>query len=458
MIENNHNQNLAPQWLIVKIFILMILGGTLFLSLPISSRSGVWTNPVTALFMATSATCVAGHTVVDVGSYFSYFGQLIILFLFQLGGLGFMTLATFLLVLAGRRLTIKHELVIDYSLGLNKTDQLKSLLIRSVIFTMFLELAATIILTARLVFTHGSSFGSALYHALFHSVSAFCNAGLCLYPDSLISLRADKVIVLTFAMLIVLGGLGFLVLRDLTVFKFWRRNKFERGRLTLHTKIVLFVSVFLLLAGWLMFGVLEWRSSLSSMTSSNRLIASLFQSVTARTAGFSVVSMAKVHPSTRFATLLLMFIGGSPGSTAGGIKTTTAIVLFFCVIAMIRGRSETVIFGRTISGRIVVGALAIFLLSVLVISFLYGLLLVSEQNNLVAQNFTANALLFETVSAFGTVGLSTGIMPGLSTIGKLIIIICMFIGRVGPLTVALIVGMKGERQIVRYPSEDILVG
>ncbi|MBU4427846.1 MAG: hypothetical protein KKE37_00655, partial [Verrucomicrobia bacterium] len=285
-----------------------------------------------------------------------------------------------------------------------------------------------------------------------------CNAGFSLYPDNLIALREDKIILLTVAILIVLGGLGFLVIRDCGRFKFWEQNRVSRGRLSLHSRIVLYAAGVLIIGGGTLIAALEWNKTLAGLAFSDRIVCALFQSVTARTAGFNVVDMAQTQVSTRYVTMVLMFIGGSPGSIAGGIKTTTVVVLLCTMIAMIRGRKTMTLMGRSIAVRVMEESLAVFMLGLLVVGGLYGVLLVTEAQNLLMLRFTSDALLFDTVSAFGTVGLSTNIMPGLTVLGKLTIILCMFIGRCGPLTVALIVGMKETRQLLRYPEEDVMVG
>jgi len=455
---NNQEETKFPQLIIIKAVAVPIILGTVLLMVPLASRSGQWTDPLTSLFMATSAMCVTGHTVVDPGSYFSYFGQLVILGLVQLGGLGFMTLATACLVLLGRRLSIQSELTLTASLGGEEANQFKRLLYRTIVFAFVAEGVGALVLMIRLIMGHGVTAGRAFYYGVFHSVSAFCNAGFSLYPDSLITLRDDKIFILTMSALIIIGGLGFLVINEFSVFKFWRDNRLTRGRLSLHTKIVVLATVALIMAGWLVFALLEWDKTLAPLRVADKLNCALFQSITPRTAGFKVVDMVQTHTATRFVTMLLMFIGGSPGSAAGGIKTTTAMVLLFTMLAIIRGKRETIFNSRTISVRVVEEALSVFLLGIVVVGGLYGLLLVSEESALAAAQFTSEALLFETISAFGTVGLSTGILPGLTVMGKLLIILGMFIGRVGPLTMVLVVGLKDTRQLIRFPEEDVNIG
>jgi trk system potassium uptake protein TrkH len=458
MPENKQEERKNPQWIIVEAVAATILVGTFLLMLPFASRSGEWTSPLTALFMATSATCVTGHAVVDVGSYFSHFGQLVLLGLCQVGGLGFMTMATFLLILAGRRLSIQNEMMLMNTLGVDEADELKQLLRQTITFTFICEGIGAGILAVRLMAAHEVPFLAALYHGIFHSICAFCNAGFSLYPDNLIGLREDKIVLLTVAALIVLGGIGFLVVRNCGQFKFWRENRLSRGRLALHSRVVLIMTAVLVFGGAALFAALEWNHTLAKLGWPDRLLCAVFQSVTARTAGFNVVDMAQTHAATRFMTDILMFIGGSPGSIAGGIKTTTVVILLSTMVAMIRGRREVVLMGRTIAVSVLGGALAVCMLGIVVVVALYGALLITEQQNLLQSTFTADALLFDTISAFGTVGLTTNIMPALTAPGKLLMILCMFIGRCGPLTIALVVGVKEKRQLLRYPEEDVMIG
>ncbi len=264
---------------------------------------------------------------------------------------------------------------------------------------------------------------------------------------------------LTVAGLLILGGLGFLVLFNLSSIEFWRRDLLRRGRLSLHSYIALVTSGILLAAGWVLFLLLEHEHTLAGLGWADKFSCAFFQAATPRTAGFNVVDVALLKPATRFVTLLLMFIGGSPGSTAGGIKTTTLVVLVITVAAMIRGRADTEIRMRTIPGQVVREAISIFMLGALCVVAVFAWLLLTEQRGLLAGGAAAPGdLLFETVSAFGTVGLSTGVTPALSDLGKLGIIVCMFVGRLGPLTLALIVGGRDLRQPLRFPEEEVVVG
>lgn len=447
---------LSPQLFIIGSVSMPIIIGSALLMLPWASRTGQWTDALTAFFMATSAMCVTGHTIVDPGSYFSHFGQGVILILFQIGGLGFMTMAMAFLIIAGRRLSLRSETALTFSMGMRDAHQIKRFLLRTVLLALGIELIAAVILSLRLMARCALPVERAFYHGIFHSVSAFCNAGFSLYPDGFIGVRGDKVFLFTVIFLIVLGGIGFLVLSE-----FYYKLRGLRKKhmiLSLHSRMVVSGTIFLIIAGWIGFAFLEWRNTLAALASSDKLVCALFQSVTARTSGFNVVDMAQTHPASRFMTMVLMFIGGSPGSTAGGIKTTTAIVLIFTSMAMLRNQRDIVILGRTVSSGVAGAALAVFLVSLLIVAGLFGVLLLTEQSNLMTGRFNFDCLLFDAVSAFGTVGLSTGTMPLLSSAGKIIIIILMFIGRVGPLTLALFIGMKEQRDLIKYPHEDVIIG
>ncbi len=452
-------RRVKPEWVVVRAFVAAILVGACALCLPVCNRSGAWTPPLTALFTATSATCVTGLSVVDIGSHFSWAGQWVILAMIQMGGLGIMTFGTFLLIAVGRRLGLQEEFVLINSMGFDRIRGLPSLLKRAFFFTALFELAGTAIIATRLHGWHGLSFPAALYAAFFHSVSAFCNAGFSLYPENLIPLREDSVILMTLAALVVLGGIGFLVLHDLSSIRFWRRDLILRGRLALHTRIVLKTTAILLVVGWGLFAWFEWGRTLAPLGRPDKVLVALFQSVTPRTAGFNAVDMALVHPATLWLTLILMFIGGSPCSTAGGIKTTTIAVLFRVALAMVTGRREIESHGRTIPAKAVREGLAVFMLSAAFVTVAFvTLLLIENPPVLSASASAADELLFEAVSAFGTVGLSTGITPFLSAAGQGVIILLMFVGRVGPLTLALTLGRKGVRQAVRFPEEEVIVG
>lgn len=444
-----------PERVLVRVFLAAILTGTLLLMLPIASRDGQPTSPIDALFMATSATCVTGLVTLDLGNHFNLFGQLVLLCLIQLGGIGIITLGTFFLIIIGRNLHTSEEFVLMDSLGGNRVQGLNSLVLRTIVFAAILEIIGAAILTWRFA-GHGMSPGRALYAGIFHSISAFCNSGLSIFTDNLAGYRSDRILLLTVGLLILLGGIGFIVLYDFSdfrIFHLWRRDRLRGIHLALHSRLAVETSLWLLAIGFVLFAALEWSNTLKTFSLADKLNVSLFHAITPRTAGFNVVDMGEVTPATLFMNMVLMFIGGSPCSTAGGIKTTTLAIMILVVAMFMRGRHETEIHDRTIPQSVVREALAIFILSLLVVTFMFGILLVVEQNSI-----APDSLLFETISAFGTVGLSTGITPHLSAVGKLCIIVCMFFGRLGPLTVALLIGKTRVRQTIRYPDEEVLVG
>ncbi len=447
-----------PQWFVVKAVGLAILLGTLCLMLPWSVRSGSLPDPLTAVFTATSAVCVTGHTAACIPDYYTIFGQIVLLILIQAGGMGFMLTGIFLLSLAGRHMSMQSEMALLDVLRLEEARNLKDLLRRTIQFSLWLEGCGAVLLAWRFYAAYAQPLPRAVFNGIFHSVSAYCNAGFSLFSGNLAAYRHDPAILAVVAGLIIAGGLGFVVLYDLSLYRFWRRNRLQRGHLMLHTKVVLLAAAVLLPAGALAFAALEWNQTLAHMPWPARIMDAVFHSVTARTAGFNLVDMAETRPATRFINLILMYIGGAPGSTAGGIKTATAAVLLAATIAMIRGRRETTMLNHTLSTRNTAGALAIFILSTLLLAGLYGLLLLSEHSRLQAGVFSTDFLMFDTFSAFGTVGLSTGIIPRLSRAGLALMAVCMFVGRVGPLTIAMLVGAKGPRHLVRHPNEDVLVG
>jgi trk system potassium uptake protein TrkH len=451
-------KTVRPEWLVMKTFLFLILAGAFLLMLPVSHPGGRWMDPVTALFTATSATCVTGLTVADPGTAFNLFGQLVILLLIQVGGLGLMTLGTFLLLVVSRKVSILDESATVQSLGLSGVAGLKKVLYKTIAFTILFEAAGTAILAWRFSGFHGMPVGRAVYMGLFHSVSSFCNAGFALFPDNLIGLRDDPWIVLTLAALLISGGLGFIVWHELTDIKFWR-IKTLRGRLSLHTRLVLFSTGILIAVGFLGFLLLEWRNTLAPLSVPDRFVAAFFSGVTPRTAGYNVVDMGQVNPPTLFFTIGMMFIGAAPCSTAGGVKVTTIVVMVLTLVSMLRGRRDVGFAERTIPISALREALAIFVLSLALVLVVFGVLLLTEDLGRFVGRFGApDALLFETVSAFGTVGLSTGITPHLTAWGQLTLVVMMFLGRLGPVTIASIIASQAVKQQIRYPEEYVLLG
>ena len=444
-------RRLDPPQLIALSFLAVIAVGTALLMLPISVAAEGRISLIDALFTATSAVCVTGLTVVDTGSYFSTFGQAVILALIQVGGLGIMTLSTSLVIVLGRRMGIKGWAIMRDVLDHEEVSTLRHLITYIVKMTLVIELSGTVILFIRFVLSQHSP-GEAFYLALFHSVSAFNNAGFSLYSDSLVRYQGDLTLNLTASALIILGGLGFLVVADLQDYlRGWGKKNAPRYALSVHTKIVLTTTVGLILGGAVLIYVLESTNVLKDLPFKNRILASYFQSVTTRTAGFNTLDIGALSDATLLTVILLMFTGASPGSTGGGIKTTTFAILVTATIAMLADRDQPRVFKRLIPREAVHKAISVTILSISILIFFTVLLLVTEGMPFIK-------VAFETVSAFATVGLSTGITPALSVAGKMLVIILMYIGRIGPLTLALAIGGREEKATYEYPEEKVMVG
>ncbi len=443
-----------PMGLLAASFVVLIAVGTLALMAPASTRDGDGASLLTALFTATSAACVTGLAVVDTGAHFSRFGQWVILALIQLGGLGIMTITTALAMAFGGRLSARlrgamHEILEEATVvGFRR-------LVLGIVSTTFVceALGAASLYP---VMTHAAD-GAALaasdrwFHAVFHSVSAFCNAGFGLYPDSLTRFASSPGPSLTIMALVVVGGLGFPVLIELLRPSWLRSPRRWLRTMSLHTRIALVTSAGLIGVGGVVFLLAEWSGALAPLSGPARPLAALFHSVMVRSAGYNSFALDDLHPVTMMVSMALMFIGGSPSGTAGGIKTTTFAVMVLALRAMVTQRREVEAFRRTIDKNNVYRAVAVTMISGLVLFGAVVLLLTVESE----QRF--DAVLFEAVSAFGTVGLSTGITPELSVTGKLLLVALMFVGRIGTFTVALAVGER-ERADYDYPAAKIIVG
>ncbi|MBF0285734.1 MAG: hypothetical protein HQL51_14880 [Magnetococcales bacterium] len=448
--------------LVVFSFILVILVGAFLLYLPLSVAPGQ--DPVSwidALFTSASAVCVTGLTVRDTGTTFSGFGQGVILGLIQVGGLGFLTLSTFFITrFQGRRggVSLPHRHLLEISHGSLATAPPGQLLKAILLFTVVVEMMGVVLLFLR--FSEKYDVVDAGWMALFHAISAFCNAGFGLYSDSLMGYRGDGLINGTVMGLIVLGGLGFLVVADVGL---WVRATVRRQRtaLSLHSRMVLRTTALLIVLGALLFLILEWGGTAMGQRPGAVLLESLFLSVTSRTAGFNTTDTALLTGPTLFIVILLMAIGGSPGSTAGGMKTTTAAVCYALLSSKARNRPRVEILARTIPDEIV--NKAILVVTGYVLSIVLGVLLlqITEAGQQAFSKTEGNlflAHLFETVSALGTVGLSTGVTPTLTTGGKLIITLLMFVGRVGPLLAAsAVIGGVSKIQYA-YAEENVNIG
>ncbi|BAL80507.1 TrkH family potassium uptake protein [Caldisericum exile] len=446
---------LTPVQFVLASFAGVILTGAVLLMLPFSSRSYTFTDPITALFTATSATCVTGLVVVDTYNYWSFFGQLIILLLIQVGGLGYMTIATFVLIGLRRRVALRERVVLKE--GLNVPHLRKIILFAEVVFytVIIMEGLGAIFLFIR--FARMFPLYRAIWASIFHSVSAFCNAGFDVMGDfvSLTPFVNDPIVNITVMLLIVVGGIGFLTIRELIELSLARLRGDNVKKLSLHTKIVIRTTGILIVFSALLIFLIEYRNpnTLAKLPFYGKVLASFFQSITPRTAGFNTVDIASLNQPTLLLLIILMFIGGSPGGTAGGIKTTTFTVLVFLIINAYRERAPIVVSGRTLPLKTIRKAIFIFGFALTLILISTFLILVNQ-----GREFSFLQVLFEVTSAFGTVGLTTGITSHLSIFSRLIIILTMFIGRVGPLTIMVSFSVRKTRAMPQFPEEDIAVG
>lgn len=432
-------------------FLIIILTGAVLLTLPVSARSGESTDFLDALFTATSATCVTGLVTVGTATHWSGFGQVVILLLIQIGGLGFMSLASIASFLTRRTITLRERMVMSAGLNLTENAGIVRLTRRVLLGTFAFEGAGAVLLATRFIPRVGLWQGIKM--GVFHSVSAFCNAGFDLVgtPEnpfaSLTDYADDLIVNLTIMALIVIGGLGFFVWGDI-----WDKRRFRRLRL--HTKLVLVTTTLLLCAGFVLTLLFEWSNpqTLGAMPTQDKLLAAAFQSVTLRTAGFNTIDQAALTGPSQAVACLLMMIGGSPGSTAGGIKTVTAAVLVLSAISALRGRTTVSAFGRTIVSRSIMNAVTMMIVGGTL--SLTGACVISYM-----ESAPFGACLFEAVSAFATVGLSMGLTPTLHTLSHLILILLMYLGRVGVLTLGVAVLMRHrEPPKMQYPDADVMVG
>lgn len=440
-----------PAKMLAGSFFAVISMGTILLVFPIATYKTGGMGIIDALFTVTSATCVTGLTLYDTYSYFTPFGQGIILALIQIGGLGMMTLSSAVAVILGEKLTLRNRVLLQDILEETNVEDFKQLLITILRTTLTIELVGALVLTLRWKDELGS-WGKSIYFGIFHAISAFCNAGFVLFPDNLMQFSSDGLTTFTVTTLIILGGIGFPVLAGLLHSRFWSRDLAKRRSISIHTKLVLMISLILLIAGATFLFFVEFSNAFANLDMSTRVQAAWFQSVTSRTAGFNTISLNALTQSSQFLLIVLMFIGASPGSTGGGIKTTTFGVLMLAFLAMLRGREDVECFGRRVPVSIINKSIAIAMSGCGVVTIGVLLLLMTEIS------YPLMTVLFEAVSAFGTVGLSLGLTPYLSDVGKILVSVLMFIGRVGPLTLAFIVGQQLSVAHYRYPYGKVMVG
>lgn len=435
---------LTPSQFIVAAFGAACFLGALLLKLPQATDGGI--SFIDALFTSTSAVCVTGLIVVDTGTKFTTFGQAVILGLIQAGGLGITTLGVLFTSVLSGRISLKDRSVIRESFAHYGIVNFRQLLFEIIIFTITVEMLGALILFFAL--------GGGVFNAVFHSIAAFCNAGFSLYPDSLEGYRGNITVNLVVCFLIITGGIGFLVARDVRLYLMKKV-----GRLTLHTKIVLTMTLILLAAGSVLILGFEWDNALGGLDVKDKLLVSFFQSVTTRTAGFNTIDLTLFSGSTLFIMILLMFIGASPGSCGGGIKTSTLAVLLSFVKNRARGREEAFLFKRTIPQEVISKTVTLVTASIILVFASVLVVSVSQgwgRSHLESPGIFADTL-FEVVSAFGTVGLSLGMTDELSHFGKIVIIITMLSGRVGPLAIAIAIG--GEKPVrFKYVEEKVMVG
>lgn len=437
----HRNIQMSPPQILALSFFIAIVIGTLLLKLPVATTEPIrW---IDALFTATSATTVTGLVVLETGLDFTVFGQVVIMILIQIGGLGLMTFAVLIVVVLGKKIGLKERILVQEAFNQTSIGGVIRLVKKLFTFAIFMEIIAVILLSFRWVPEYGWAFG--IYTSIFHVISAFNNAGFSLWSDSLMGYVGDPAVNILITLLFITGGIGFTVLSDL-----WRTKGFHR--LSLHTKLMLVGTLVINIVAMLVVFTLEYANpaTLGALDIGEKLWASYFQAVTPRTAGFNSLDIGSMNPGTIVFILLLMFIGAGSASTGSGIKLTTFIVIVMTVVTFLKGRSETVVFERTIKHQMVIRSLAIVVISLMAIFLTILALTITEDVPFIM-------IVFEAFSAFGTVGLSMGITGELTDAGKLIIIVLMFIGRIGPLTLAFSLA-KAQKSNIGYPEGEVFTG
>ncbi|MED1800916.1 TrkH family potassium uptake protein [Brevibacillus porteri] len=444
IVEKLH---LDPPKTLVLGFALIIFLGALLLTLPIATVDGLGLNWLDALFTATSATCVTGLVVVDTGTTFTVFGQMVILSLIQIGGLGFMTFATFFALIMRKKISLRERLILQESLNQISMEGVVRLAKMILIFTALAEFIGGTLLSIRFAFDFPLS--TAIYFGFFHAISNFNNAGFDLMGEfsSLTAYVEDPLVNLVVCLLIITGGIGFIVVSELYDYRNTRR-------LSLHTKVVLSTTGILIVAGTALIFILEYTNpkTLQPLSTMGKVLSSFFQSVTARTAGSNTLNIGDMYQSSLFLIIILMFIGASPGSTGGGLKTTTFATLVGAVLAQIKGKEDVIFFRQRIMPHMVYKSLTLIMIAQFIVLVMTMILSVTETGA------RFEMILFEVTSAFATTGLSMGLTPSLTPIGKILIVITMFTGRVGPLTIAFALAQRKQKEYFRYPKGKITIG
>jgi len=436
-----------PAQTMILSYLVLIFSGTVLLMLPKATPSNVSISFIDALFTATSAACVTGFNVIDTAGGFTMTGKLIIMFLFQIGGLGIMTFSSFLALFFGQGISIRERVMLNQVMNIDKIGMISTVLRNAVILTLSIEAAGAVLL---MFFwsDQGWTVSQLIFNSVFHSVSAFCNSGFSTFSDNLTAYHQHIGVLITISALVILGGLGFIVILELLGGTVQTKKAPRRLRLSIQSRMVLIISGLLLLTGFVLLYVLDNHEN-----GWNRALTAFFNSVTARSCGFNTVDFATLNNSSILIMMILMFIGASPGSTGGGIKTTTLGILWASIGAIITGQNRIVIFKRRIPFLVLNRALVVFAFSVMAVVISAFLLSITEEAPIID-------IIFESVSAFSTVGLSRGLTQLLTINGKLIIILVMFIGRLGALTLAFAITAPTELPSVKveYPSESVMIG
>jgi len=443
---------LAPGQIFILSFAGVILAGAFLLWFPFSS-SGKQLDFIDALFTSTSAVCVTGLAVLDIGKELSFAGQIITILLIQIGGLGIITFSAFLFGIMGRGISFKGREIVQTTFLHTPRRDFFIILKAVLVFTLIVESLGILFLFIR--FSRDFPSGKAFYHAVYHAISAFNNCGYSLFSDNLMGYQGDWIINLTVMILIIIGGIGFVVQHEVV-----SRFRSKQNRLSVHSKIVIYATVFLILSGAILFYFFERNHIIQDMPLQSQILVSFFQSITPRTAGFNTVDIGSLQNDTILIMIILMFIGASPGSTGGGIKTTSATLLLLLIWNRWKGYEEVNVFNRTIPKEQITKTISIIFAAALSICLFTSILLLAGGGNLPphqSRHFFVE-YLFETVSAFGTVGLSMGITPNMNDLQKLAIIIMMFAGRVGPLTLAFSLALRSARKGITYAEETVMVG
>ncbi len=436
------NVRLNTAQIVALSFMGTILLGAVLLTFPSATSDGQGAVFIDALFTSTSATCVTGLIVQDTPKYFTTFGQLIILMLIQLGGLGIMMYSAFFALIFGKFSLGQRQIVQDM---MDEEKNVLTMITYIFKMTVFVELAGAALLFLRWIF-HFKNIGQTAYQSIFHSISAFCNAGFSLFSNSLEGFVNDPVINMVIMLLIIIGGIGFIVIYETT-----NRLRHHRHHLSTHTRLVLVVTAGLIISAFLAIFFIEFDGALVDLPLNGKIWSALFQAVTPRTAGFNTIPVASCSTVTITFLIILMFIGASPGSTGGGVKTSTFAILILSLRSIFSGKEDIQVFKRTISSAIIYKAVALVVASFLLVFTVFVFLLAVEDKPFLP-------LLFETISAFGTVGLSTGITPDLTWAGKMLIIVLMYAGRIGPLTLGLALMQSARRDKIQYPEAKVLIG